>query len=73
MFSECIEIKHWHKMCQTEIVVCTPLPLLQGRLEPPTKFSKRGGLTGSQFSEGVAGKEGVTFSGGGVQCLHKKN
>ena len=30
-------------------------------VEPPTKFSKRGGLTGPQFLEGVAGKEGVTF------------
>ena len=27
----------------------------------PTKFSKRGGLTGPQLLEGVAGKEGVTF------------
>ena len=32
-----------------------------GRVEPPTKFSKRGGLTGPQLLEGVAGKEGVTF------------
>ena len=32
--------------------------------EPPTKFSKRGGgLTGPQFLEGVAGKEGMTFFG----------
>ena len=35
-------------------------------VEPPTKFSKRGGgsLKGSHFPEGVAGKEGVTFSRG---------
>ena len=33
-------------------------------IEPPTRFSKGRGLTGSQFLEGVAGKEGVTFSGG---------
>ena len=31
----------------------------------PTKFSKIGGLTGSQFSEGVAEKEGLTFFKGG--------
>ena len=32
-------------------------------VEPPTKFSERGGgsLTGSQFLVGVAGKEGLTF------------
>ena len=28
--------------------------------EPPTKFSKSGGLTGPQLLEGVAGKEGVS-------------
>ena len=32
-----------------------------GRVEPPTKFSKRGGLTGPQLLEGVAGKEGGDF------------
>ena len=42
-------------------------PFLQG-LEPPTKFSKRGGgLTGPQLLEGVAGEEGADlFKGGGV-------
>ena len=45
-----------------------------GGVEPLTKFSKTGaGLAGSQFLEGVAGKEGVTFLRGGVQFLHKKN
>ena len=35
-----------------------------GGVEPLTKFSKKGGgLTGSQFLEGVAEKEGITFSG----------
>ena len=34
-----------------------PPPFLQRGVEPPTKFSKRGGLTGPQLLEGVAGKE----------------
>ena len=40
-----------------------PPPLSAGGVEPPTKFSKRGGggLTGPQLLEGVARKEGVTF------------
>ena len=43
-------------------------------LEPPTKFSKRGVLTGPQLLEGVAGKEGGDFfqRGGWVQFSHKK-
>ena len=32
-------------------------------VEPPTNFSKRGGLDRTS-TEGVAGKEGVTFFGG---------
>ena len=36
-----------------------PLPFCWGRVEPPTKFSKRGGgLTGPQILEGIVGKEG---------------
>ena len=42
-----------------------------GRVEPPTKFSKRGGLTGPQLLEGVAGKEGGEFFQGGLQFSHK--
>ena len=42
-----------------------------GRVEPPTKFSKRGGLTGPQLLEGVAGKEGVTLIRRGLQFSHK--
>ena len=40
---------------------------------PPlfSNFEKGGGLTGSQFLEGVTGKEGVTFLGG-LQFLLKK-
>ena len=37
-------------------------PFLLG-FEPPTKFSKCGGFRGHQFLEGVAGEEGVAFSG----------
>ena len=45
-------------------------PFLLGRVEPPTKFSKREGLRGLQLWEGVAGKEGVTFfrRGGSEGC-----
>ena len=38
--------------------MCTPLSAGGVGVEPPTKFSKRGGLTRPQFLEGVAGKEG---------------
>ena len=43
-------------------------------VEPPTKFSQRGGLRGSQFLEReLLGKRGVTFfRRGGVQFLHEK-
>ena len=47
-------------------------PFLQGRVEPPTKFSKRVGLTGPQLLEGVAGKEGGDFFQGGCN-FHIKN
>ena len=46
-----------------------------GAVEPPTRFSKREGLTGPQPLERGAGKEGVTFfggEGGGLQLSHKK-
>ena len=56
--------------CQYILTLCAP-PLSVGGgvgwggvggVEPPTKFSKRGGgLRGPQLLEGVAGKEGVTF------------
>ena len=41
-------------------------PFCRG-VEPPTKFSKRGGggLTGPQLLKGVAGKEGGDFFQGG--------
>ena len=43
-----------------------------GGVEPPTKFSKSGGLTRPQLLEGVAGKEGVTFFMAGCN-FHIKN
>ena len=44
-----------------------------GEVKTAIKFSKRGCLTGSQFLEGVAGREGVIFFGkGGVHFLLKK-
>ena len=46
-------------------------PFFAGGVEPPTKFSKRGGLTGPQLLEGVAGKEGVTLIRRGLQFSHK--
>ena len=54
--------------------MCTsPSPPFSRGVEPPTKFSKRGGgaLTGPQLLEGVAGKEGDDFfqgAGGGGGC-----
>ena len=43
------------------------------RVEPPTKFSKRGGdLTGPQLLEAIAVKEGVTFFRGRVCNFHTK-
>ena len=35
-----------------------------GEAESPTKFSKRGGLTGLQSLEGGGGEKGVTLFGG---------
>ena len=49
-----------------------PPPFCWG-VEPPTKFSKRGGLTGPQLWEGVAGKEEVTFFRGVAIFRKKKN
>ena len=51
--------------------MCTPPPLSAGGVEPPTKFSKRGGLTGPQLLQGVAGKGGDFFQG--VYNSHIKN
>ena len=56
---------------QGHYIVCTPLSA-GGWVEPPNKFLKKGGLTGSQVLDVVAGKEGVTFFQWGLQFLHKK-
>ena len=56
-------------------IVCTPSFLLgEVGFEPPTKFSKRGSLAGSQFLEGDCWKGGGDFfqGGGGLQLLNKK-
>ena len=55
------------------IMVCTSSPFLLGVVEPPTMFSKvGGGLIGRQFLDRFNGKEGVTFSGGGLHFYIKK-
>ena len=64
-----------------DFIECTLSFLLGAEVEPLTKFSNDGGagqvggggLTGSQFLEGVARKERVNFfKGGELQFLHKK-
>ena len=61
---------------QVKPLVCTPLPLSVGGgrgLSFQPIFEKGvGALTGSQFLEGVAGKEGGDFLQGRLQFLHKK-
>ena len=44
----------------------------RGGVEPPTKFSKTGGLTGPPLLVGVTGKEGSDFFQGGC-AFHIKN
>ena len=59
--------------CTSELIrsiVCTLPPFLLGGVTPPTKYSKRGGLTGPQ--RGVAGKEGGNFFQGRLQFYKKK-
>ena len=47
--------------------VCTPHPFLLegGRVDTPTKFSKRGSLTGTPFLDGGCWKRGSDFFQGG--------
>ena len=55
--------------------VCTPPPFFSaegGGVKTPTKFSKWGGLTGSQFLEWVAGEKGVTLFRGKRGLINKK-
>ena len=47
------------------LIACTPLSAGTRGVEPPTKFSKRGGLDRtSVFRGGLLGKGRLTFSGG---------
>ena len=56
----------------SKLILCTPHPSWQGGVKPPTKFSKREGLTGSQVLErGCWERGGDFFSGGEVQFLQK--
>ena len=44
-------------------------PAKKGGVEPPTRFSERGGLTGPQFLEGGCWERGGDFfQGGGGGC-----
>ena len=57
--------------------LCAPTPFCWGRgrggVEPPTKFSIRGGgnLTEPQLFEGIAGKDGDPFIDGWLEFSHK--
>ena len=48
-------------------------PFYRGEVEPPTKFSKRGGLTGPQLLEEGCWERGGDFfqEGGQLQFSHK--
>ena len=56
---------------KTDNTKCARPPLSAGGVEPPTKYSKRGGLTRPQLSEEVAGKEGDDFFQGGCNFYIK--
>ena len=64
--------------CSCRLILCTPLFRLVGEgkgggeVEPPIKLSKRGGLTGPQLWEGVAGKEGGNFFQGVVAIFTRE-
>ena len=51
--------------------MCMPLSAGRG-VEAPAKFSKKAGLKGSQFLEGISGKEGGDLFQGELQFLQKK-
>ena len=67
-----IHMTFWSHDQRGVSIVCTS-PFSPGG-GPPIKFSKRRGLTGSQYLEGVAGKAGKEgwFFSGGLQFFHKK-
>ena len=80
----CFTVEKSCKAFPSLFIVCTPPPLSAGGcgggrgggggggVEPPTKFSKRGGLTGTQFLEGGYWEIGCSFLQGGVQFFDKK-
>ena len=65
------------QFCQDDLLTHSvhPLPLSAGGgVEPPTKFSKREGLTGPQLLEvGCWERGGDFFQGGGGCSFHIKN
>ena len=57
----------------THIVPPPPVSAGGRGANPATKFTKRGGLVGSQFLEGIAGKRGEDdLFQKGLQFVHKK-
>ena len=68
-----------HVQSDTLLLADAPFPLLSaggggvGWGERPTKFSKRGGLTGSQFLEGGCRERWGDLFRRGLQFLHKKS
>ena len=62
-------------ICKVIFMLLLCYLILLERVEPPTKFSKRGDLTGPQLVDGVCWeREGVTFfRGGGGVNFHIKN
>ena len=67
-----ISIVFWMALSIQLIHISGWIFLLGGRGEPPTKFSKRGGLTEPQFLEGRYWERGGDFFQGGLQFLDKK-
>ena len=58
--------------CGSNIVWTAPHLLVGGTVEYPTKFSKRGGLTGPQILEWGCWERGVDFFQGRGCNFHKK-
>ena len=50
-------------------IVCTSTPLSAGGVEPPTKFSKRGGLDRTSTFRGGCWEGETFFRGGGVAIV----
>ena len=69
IFFYCLEYAGFAKKDIPHNIVCTPV---SAGGEPPTQFSKEGGLTGPQFLEEVAGKVGGDFFFQGGYNFHIK-